>query len=352
MDENKKKNTIDRKMMLDTAAYSFLASLLITLFIFVVLIYGFDVDNNSTRRMVKILPFPAAVAGNDIITIEELDRRMDPVKNFYLSAESSSEGKIDFPDSDVQKILKVKKKYILNKLVEDAIIEREATKEGIEITPEMLSQETSRELERYGEKEEVRRSLADLYGWNIPDFEENVVRPRLYEKGLLENLKKTDDSYKNSRVKIEKALDELKEGNDFKSIVKTYSEGESAKNEGDLGWFGAEEMLPEISSVVSGLDKGKTSEIIESSLGYHIVRIEDRKKEDEEEKIRLRQIFVKTKTVSDWLGEYEKTIKIYIPLKDFFWNKDEGRVDFQDKDLQKFEEDIGKNYPGGISTMF
>ena len=352
MDKDKKKNIIDKKLMLRTAAYSFLASLLSVLVIFAILIYGFDIDNNSTRRIAKLLPFPAAIAGSDIITIKELDQRLDPVKKFYGAEDSFSGIKVNFSTTDVKKILKIKENYLLNKLIEDAIIEREAIARGIKINPEILSQETSQELEQYGEEREVQKSLSSLYGWNVSDFEENIVKSHLYEKRLLENLKDTDDSYKNSREKMEKALAELEEGADFKSVAKKYSEGASVENEGDLGWFKAEEMLPEIASIAFKLEKGRVSEIIESSLGYHIVKIEDKKNENGEDKIKLRQVFTKTKTIGDWLSEQEKNMKVYVPLKDFYWNREEGKVDFSDKSLEKFEEDMGKNYPGNISIMF
>lgn len=352
MNKDKKNNIIGKKLILSTAAYSLLASLSAALIIFTVLIYVFNMDNKPTRRMAELLPFPAAIVGNDIITIKELNRRLDPIKKFYAAVDPSSEEKVAFSTADGQKILKIKEKYLLNKLIEDAIIEKEAIGRGVKITPEMLSQEASQELKQYGDEKEVQKSLNDLYGWSVSDFQEYVTRSYLYEKGLLENLKNTDDSYKNSREKIEKALSELKEGTDFRSVAKKYSEGASGENEGDLGWFSVEELLPEISAVAFNLDKGKTSEIIESSLGYHIVKIEDKKNENGEDKVRLRQVFTKTKTISDWLSEYEKNIKIHIPLKDFYWNQDEEKVDFSDENFKKFEEDLGKNYPGSISVAF
>lgn len=352
MDENKKKFVINKKMVLNTVIYSILSSLFAALVIFVILIYGFDVDNNSTRRIAQLLHFPAAIVENDIITIKELDQRLDPIKKFYLTADPSSGMKVDLSSVDGKKMIKIKEKYLLNKLIEDAIIEKEAIRRGVKITPEMLSQEASQELKQYGDEKEVQKSLNDIYGWNISDFQENVTKPYLYEKGLLEKIKANDDSYKSSKEKMEKASAELKEGNDFKSIASKYSEGASAENEGDLGWLSAKEMLPEISAIAFGLEKGKVSEIIESSLGYHIVKIEDKKNENGEDKIRLRQIFTRFETISDWISKHEKSIRIRVPLKDFYWNQDDGKIDFSDENLKKFEEELNKNYPGDNSVTF
>lgn len=351
MDKNKKKKS-NKKLIVSTVAYSVLASMSAAAIIFAVLVYGFDIDNNLTRRIVDLMHFPAAIYGNNIITIEELDRKMDPIKKFYEKNPSSDGSHVDISTTDGKKMLKIKEKYLLNKIIENAIIEKEALRRGIEIAPETLSQEVSKELGQYGEESEIEKSLSRLYGWSVSDFEENIVKPELYKKKLLENFKVTDPSYEYSRGKIEEALAELKKGTDFKSVVKKYSEGTSVASEGDLGWFSAREMLPEISSVAFSLGEGKTGEIVESSLGYHIIKVEGRKNENGEDKVRLRQIFVKTKTIGDWLGEYQKTIKIYIPLRYLYWDEDEGRIDFSSGNLKKFEENMIKNPPEDISTMF
>jgi hypothetical protein len=119
-----------------------------------------------------------------------------------------------------------------------------------------------------------------------------------------------------------------------------------------LGWFSADQMLPELAVAAFNMKKGDTSEVLESSLGFHIIQLEDIKTEDGADKVRLRQIFVRTKTFPDWLLEQEKNMKIYIPLKGLYWDKNNGTAEFNDGDLKQFEENINQNSEDDASMLF
>jgi len=318
-----------------------------------VLIYGFDSRNAIIRSTAHALGFPAATVDGKIITLGNLSDQLDSVRKFYENQNFSEAGfRVDFTTADGQKRLKIKEKNILNKLIENKVIEKEANKRNIELTPNAISQEVNRKLEEYGNKEDVENTLERLYGWTMADFEEKMVKPDLYMEKLYREMKKTDDSYAKAKEKISKAQEDLKKGSDFESVVARYSEGNSAKNRGDLGWYDTTEMLPEISPVVFNMEKSAVSEIIESPLGYHIIKLEDKKNEDGADKVKLKQIFVRTKTLGEWLCEQEQGYRIKIYLKNYQWNKKECQAEFENDDMKNFESNLYKNSADDISVMF
>jgi len=178
------------------------------------------------------------------------------------------------------------------------------------------------------------------------------VKPDMYKEKLFEDIKKSDPAMAAAKSKIDLALQELNAGKSFSSVVEKYSEGESAKSAGELGWFTGAEMLPEIAEVVFSLKKGEQSAIIESSLGYHIVVVEDKKTEADVPSVQLKQIFVRMDNFSDWLDRFVKGRDIHILSRDMRWNKIEGRVEFKNTELREFESNLEKNSPGDISVLF
>lgn len=75
----------------------------------------------------------------------------------------------------------------------------------------------------------------------------------------------------------------LKNGGDFQAIASAESEDGSARRGGDLGFFGAGQMVPEFEQVAFSLKDGEISEPFESQFGYHIVqRIESKGLDDYE----------------------------------------------------------------------
>ncbi len=64
----------------------------------------------------------------------------------------------------------------------------------------------------------------------------------------------------------------LSEGADFKELAKQRSKDPNAARGGDLGVITKGDLLPELDKAISSLSVGQVSDIIKTSLGYHIFK--------------------------------------------------------------------------------
>lgn len=79
-----------------------------------------------------------------------------------------------------------------------------------------------------------------------------------------------------AKSKAEEILQEIKSGGDFIQLARESSEDEASKLEGGmLGDLHPDSTLPEIAVEMVKLSEGETSNIIKSSFGYHIVKLEE-----------------------------------------------------------------------------
>ncbi len=85
----------------------------------------------------------------------------------------------------------------------------------------------------------------------------------------------TPDEEEQARLVATKVLGDLKAGQDFALMATTFSDGQRALEGGDLGWRKKNEIPTLFSTQIASMEKGDISDLIESSSGYHIVKLAD-----------------------------------------------------------------------------
>jgi peptidyl-prolyl cis-trans isomerase C len=74
-------------------------------------------------------------------------------------------------------------------------------------------------------------------------------------------------------------LAEIKKGTDFAEMARQKSKDPGAAAEGgDLGYFSKDQMVPEFADAAFKLEKGQLSEPVKSQFGWHIIKVEDKRK--------------------------------------------------------------------------
>jgi len=88
-----------------------------------------------------------------------------------------------------------------------------------------------------------------------------------------------DELMINARGKIDMIYEKLKQGDPFDSLALTYSDDQgSARNGGELPWFGTGRMVPEFEEAAFNLQQpGELSKPVQTSYGWHILKLIEKK---------------------------------------------------------------------------
>jgi len=103
-----------------------------------------------------------------------------------------------------------------------------------------------------------------------------------YAKFLEENPPKTEQRASHILLKTEaealEVIAKLDQGSDFAELAKESSTGPSADNGGDLGYFTADQMVPEFADAAAKMQPGEYSKApTQTQFGWHVIKLEDRR---------------------------------------------------------------------------
>ena len=144
--------------------------------------------------------------------------------------------------------------------------------------------------------------IRDYYDENMDLFRE---KKQVKVKHILFKLGETAPEEEEAKVR-DKALGVLKrakEGEDFSQLAKKFSEDPGTKENGDLGYFSAGQMVKPFESAAFALKKGEISDLVRTPFGYHIIKVEDikegRTKTFEEVHDQIAQKLISTKAADE-----------------------------------------------------
>ena len=125
--------------------------------------------------------------------------------------------------------------------------------------------------------------IAEFYDMNVPQFAQPKMALVLHIHFRTQGL--DEDAAKRARDRASQALQELRDGASFGDLVVKYSDdGNSRYSGGELGGRylrrddpnGEATLGAEFLHTVFSLEVGETSEVVQSNVGFHILRIADR----------------------------------------------------------------------------
>ncbi len=86
-----------------------------------------------------------------------------------------------------------------------------------------------------------------------------------------------EDSKAEAKTRAEAARKRAQNGEDFAALATELSEGPSAPNGGDLGFFSADRMVKPFADAAFALEPGAISQVVETQFGYHVIKVEERR---------------------------------------------------------------------------
>jgi peptidyl-prolyl cis-trans isomerase SurA len=292
-----------------------------------------------------------AVVNDEVITLSEWNNAFEAYRE---RIDASYQG------PDQEKIRAENKLILLNRMIDNLLMEQEARKTAItvrneEVTDAINDVQKQRKMseDEFGKALEREGMTPDSYRKDVRD---QLMRIKLIRRDIKSRVAVTDEEigeyYRKHRedyegkdaVRIKQILfvlpneadsamkeklradageihRRLMNGEPFNQLSARYSQGPEAAAGGDIGYIEQGAILHEVDEAAFSLPLNQISRVIESSVGFHIIQVIDRRgagfkaienvREEIREKIDREKM---EKKFGEWLDELRKKSHIEIKL--------------------------------------
>ena len=250
-----------------------------------------------------------AVVNDEIITLTEFNTAFEP---YLKNIEDNYKGK------DKEAIINQAKESFLKRLVDNLLIEQEAKKAGMGIVikdEEVMDVIRDMMAKKKSNMEDFKKNLA-REGTSLEslkkDIRSQMMRIRLLRREIKSKVIVSDEEIgeyynknrqdyegkeavrlkqiflaipakadKKTKVKIKEEAGQLRKrvlaGESFELLAVKYSQGPGAAQGGDIGFIEKGTIIAAVESVAFNLPMEQVSEVIESGIGFHIIKVVDKK---------------------------------------------------------------------------
>lgn len=266
--------------------------------------FGYQIYHNHSEASrvqfsTKIYPFPAAFVGGNIIWAKDYYKQLDYIRSF------SEKTKQPLPEAQVLR------KQIMDQLVENRLLNWEASKNGIRVTSKDIDDAYQKIVDESGGEANVQKVLRDLYDMSEKEFK-SLVRDQVVKEKIQDELI-AQVNVQHILTKDEGRANEVttkaKSNEDWANLAKTYSEDiKTRDNSGELGWIARgnlvidNQQVPEFEEAAFNAKIGEIFGPVKSAVGFQIGKVNEKKG-------KIQQSY------TNWLDSLKKQTKTYIFIK-------------------------------------
>lgn len=199
------------------------------------------------------------------------------------------------------------KRQFLDSLINKHLLLGEAKKRHLE-NNENVQKLLSKAKDEIMMQELIGIEIADKIKVSEDDIEKYYQANK--EKYIAPAMTRASHILADSEIMAQKVLSDLRKGTDFAVVCKEYSLDIPTKDRGgDTGYFTKGSFLPEFEEACDGLKAGEMSGVVRTSLGYHVIKVIDRKEPETRQLSEVRNEIENELFVEKQIALYDELMK-------------------------------------------
>lgn len=244
-----------------------------------------------------------AIVNEDVITSSELDLILRPLYVKYSKV---------YEESELQEKLHEAHTKALDQLIDQKLLSQEAKKQELPIDENEFKKRIRKIKMRFGSEKDFIDAL-EKDGISLKAFEDKMreqflikmltykeigtnisISPKEVSDDYYKNLKKYEEkemvemghilikksSHDNALERAQEVQEKLtQDESSFEELAKQYSDDPNSTQGGDMGFYAKGSLMPVLEDKAFSMEVGQVSEMIESDLGYHFIKLKAKRQQ-------------------------------------------------------------------------
>jgi len=196
----------------------------VVVLVFGILIYAYHSENPAVKSVASVVPYPVERVNGHFVTYNAYVFEVEANKRAYQNnAKLNNQPAVNFNSADGKKLVVQIKQHALDKLVDDSLTAQLASKKKVKVTDKEVNDLIGQLYQRYGGKDQLLKTLKEIYGWNVNDLK-GVVYKQLLAKNLEDKVTSDPAVTAAAKTKAQNVLKDIKAGGDFTEAAKKSSQ--------------------------------------------------------------------------------------------------------------------------------
>lgn len=257
--------------------------------------------DQGVRRIVSVIPYPAAVVGNQVISIRAFLDERDALNTYFETA--AAQGGTAPTEAEITM-------NIMETLVHKAAVEQLAVQNGV-TADDARVEEFYQQATSGTDEATFAAQLESMFGWTVDEFRARVVKPVVLATQLGEKISADAARQEARKQEAQAAYNRVAAGESFAVVAADQSQDSSAQTGGDIGYVSVSEIPEEWKADIAALAIGDVSPVIEGEEAFMVFKLTDRTGSGDTEKVELSLISIPKETLDEVVQTYLDSTRVW-----------------------------------------
>lgn len=269
-----------------------------------VIVYMRPVGDELAGKIVRVIPYPAAIVGQDTVSLKDLYEEYRAMQTYFASLETP-------PELSDDEIVVMITQTLTRKVAVRTLMERY----GLTVDTQAVEDMYANMQEQAGGEEALTQKISETFGWRPEEFQARVVTPLVMADQLTKYVSDNEEIHTSRREEAQTVKRRVEGGEVFLDVAKEIMTAYEMTTDGDYEEIALKDLPEDWQNALEGVGDGGMTEVLKGAGVYLVLFVEKRipaiETQSGEESVDLQFVAVPLITLEELVQDYLDSVWVW-----------------------------------------